>query len=106
MNDLLAVVLAFLAGAGLGAIFFGGLWWTIRKGLTSERPALWFTGSMLLRTGIVLGGFYFVSDGQWQRLMICLFGFLMARVAITRLTRPAKAVPPSLAAEGDHASHS
>lgn len=106
MNDLLAVVLAFLAGAGLGAIFFGGLWWTIRKGLTSERPALWFTGSMLLRTGIVLGGFYFVSDGQWQRLMICLFGFLMARVAITRLTRPAKAVPSGLAAEVDHASHS
>jgi F1F0 ATPase subunit 2 len=23
----------------LGVIFFGGLWWTVRKGLSSKRPA-------------------------------------------------------------------
>ena len=52
-----------LVGAGavglvLGAVFFGGLWWTVRKGVASPRPALWFVGSMLLRTGVVLAGFY------------------------------------------------
>ena len=40
-----------LAGLVLGAIFFGGLWWTVRKGLSSQQPALWFLGSMLLRMG-------------------------------------------------------
>ena len=45
----------------LGAIFFGGLWWTVRKGVASRRPALWFLGSLLLRTSIALAGFYVVA---------------------------------------------
>jgi heme A synthase len=36
----------------LGVIFFGGLWWTVRKGLSSKRPALCFFGSLLLRTSM------------------------------------------------------
>ena len=32
MNEALTLVLAWLAGGVLGAIFFGGLWWTVRKG--------------------------------------------------------------------------
>jgi len=32
MSDLPALGLAFLAGALLGAVFFGGLWWTVQKG--------------------------------------------------------------------------
>ena len=39
----------------LGAFFFGGLWWTVQKGVTSETPALWFLGSLLLRTGVDSG---------------------------------------------------
>ena len=45
-------------------ILFGGLWWTVRKGVASERAALWFFGSMLLRTGAVMLGFYFVAGRQ------------------------------------------
>ena len=40
---LLTLVLAWVAGVVLGAIFFGGLWWTVRKGVSSKRPALWFS---------------------------------------------------------------
>ena len=68
MSDILALALAFLAGALLGVFFFGGLWWTVQKGVTSERPALWFLGSLLLRTGMILAGFYFVSQGHWSRV--------------------------------------
>ena len=57
MNDTLILALAGLAGGALGAIFFGGLWWTVRRGTTSTQPALWFFGSLLLRTGVALGGF-------------------------------------------------
>ena len=87
MLESLALALALLAGAGLGAIFFGGLWITIRRGVLSERPALWFLLSMLLRMSIALAGFYFVSGGRWDRLLLCLLGFVMARFAVTRLTR-------------------
>ena len=96
MSDLPALGLAFLAGALLGAFFFGGLWWTVQKGLTSERPAFWFFGSLLLRTGVILVGFYFVSQGHWSRLGVCLLGFVVARVIVVkRLTRvPAEEQPP------------
>jgi F1F0 ATPase subunit 2 len=85
MNDTLILALALAAGAGLGAIFFGGLWWTVQKGVSSKLPALWFFGSLLLRTSIALGGFYLVSGGHWKRLLACLVGFVIARFILTRL---------------------
>jgi F1F0 ATPase subunit 2 len=90
MNESLALALAWLAGLGLGAIFFGGLWWTVRKGLSSRQPAFLFLGSMLLRTGIVLAGFYLVADQRLGRLLLCLAGFVMARMVVTQVTRPAR----------------
>ncbi len=92
MNETLKLVLAGGAGVMLGAVFFGGLWWTVRKGVASKQPALWFLGSLLLRVGIALAGFYFVSGGQWRRLALCLVGFVMARLVIARLvvTRPTR----------------
>ena len=77
----------FLAGTMFGTLFFLGLWWTVRKGLASNRPALWFLGSTLLRTGFVMVGFFFISAGDWRRLLICLLGFFIARIFVTRFTR-------------------
>jgi len=87
MTETLMLALAWVAGGALGGLFFGGLWWTIRQGASSPRPAFWFLLSGLLRMGIVLGGFYVVSAGHWQRLLTCLLGFVMARLVVTRLTR-------------------
>ena len=77
-------VLSLVAGVLLGAIFFGGLWWTVRKGMSSERPALWFFGSLMLRTGLTLAGVYFVSQGHWSRLAVCLCGFVIARFIVVK----------------------
>jgi F1F0 ATPase subunit 2 len=87
MREAMTLVLALFAGALLGATFFCGLWWTIRRGVSSKVPALWFLGSILLRTTIAVAGFYFVARGDWHRLLACLLGFLMARTLATRLTR-------------------
>ncbi len=88
MSDTLGLAIAFLAGALLGVFFFGGLWWTVQKGVTSERPALWFLGSLLLRTGLTLAGFYLVAQGHWSRVLMSLLGFLIARIfVVTRLAR-------------------
>ena len=103
MNETVTLVLAWVAGLLLGAIFFGGLWWTIRKGLLSKRSALWFLGSLLLRTSIALAGFYFAAGGHWERLLVCLLGFVMARLIVTWLTRAAE-VPDCLVREASHAS--
>ena len=87
MGEALTLGLAWAAGVGLGAIFFGGLWWTVRKGVSARRPALWFSGSLLLRMGIALTGFYFVSGREPDRLLLCLLGFGMASLVVARLTR-------------------
>jgi len=103
MGETLTLVLAGAAGAGLGTLFFGGLWWTVRKGLSSERPALWFFGSLLVRTCVVLTGFYFVSGRQWQRLLLCLLGFVVAHRIVNRVTRPPAAERTRLSQEASHA---
>ena len=98
MNETLSLVLALVTGVLLGAMFFGGLWWTVRKGISSKRSALWFFSSLLLRTSIALAGFYFITRGHWERLLVCLIGFVFARLIVTRLTRAA-GKPTNLAQE-------
>jgi F1F0 ATPase subunit 2 len=90
MNEILCRALAFAGGAGLGVIFFGGLWWTIQKAVVSKTPALWFMGSLLLRMSVTLGGFYLISQGRWQRMLMCLAGLFIARLAVTWATRRRK----------------
>lgn len=87
MNETLRLVPVLVTGVLLGGMFYGGLWWTVRKGVSSQRPALWFFGSLLLRMSIALAGLYFVADGHWVRLLVCLLGFVTARLMVTRLTR-------------------
>jgi F1F0 ATPase subunit 2 len=79
---------ALLAGFALGAVFFGGLWWTVRRGAVSPTPARWFIGSLVLRTTTVLAGFYAVGAGQPALMGLCLLGFLVARAVVLRATRP------------------
>jgi len=102
MNEFWRLALAFLEGVVLGVIFFGGLWWTVRQGVSSKRVALWFLVSMLLRSCIVLLGFYYILGGNWQRLLVGLLGFIVARMSVVRLTRVTE--PASKLAQGaDHA---
>ena len=103
MNEPLMRVLAWVAGGGLGAIFFGGLWWTVRMSVSSQRPALWFFGSLLLRMSMALAGFYFVSGGHWERLLLCLLGFVMARLVVTWLSRSPRENQTRPAQEPSHA---
>jgi F1F0 ATPase subunit 2 len=104
MPEFLPQAGAATAGLLLGAAFFGGLWWTVNRGISSSQPALWFFGSMLLRTGVALAGFYFVGHGHWDRLALCLLGFVLARIAINRLTRPAPELQNAHAPDARRAS--
>ncbi len=87
MNEL-RLLFSLLIGGLLGVVFFGGLWWTVQHAMSSERAALWLFGSLLLRTGIVLGGFYLTCGDDWQRWLAALLGFVMARLVVTRITLP------------------
>jgi F1F0 ATPase subunit 2 len=94
MTDALYLLPVLLCGAAIGAVFFGGLWLTVRFGVASRWGAALFAGSLLLRTAIALGGFYLVVQGDWRysgwvnigtRLLTCLAGFVIARFVVIRL---------------------
>ena len=104
MTETLKLMLACIAGVAIGVLFFGGLWWTLRRTLWSKVPALWFLGSLLVRMAIALTGFYFVSNRHWERLLACLLGFLLARLMVTRFTHLGSK-PSYLGQESGHAPY-
>jgi F1F0 ATPase subunit 2 len=92
VHDLQPLLPATAAGLALGVIFFGGLLWTVRKVVSSSWPVLWISASLVLRMSTALAGFYFVSEGDWRRLLACVVGFAAARLAVTWLSRPSAEV--------------
>jgi F1F0 ATPase subunit 2 len=89
MSNVLSIIFALLCGTTLGTLFFGGLWWTVHRGLHSGAPALWFLGSLLLRSAAVIVGFLWIAHGEFDRLIACLIGFLAARVMVAAMLKPA-----------------
>jgi F1F0 ATPase subunit 2 len=89
MNETVILVLAGSAGVLLGAFFFGGLWWTVRKGPFVETAGALFLGQPAAANEHCPGWILLVSGGHWDRLLACLLGFVIARFLVTRLTRAA-----------------
>ena len=89
MTEVAALLPALALGLMLGALFFGGLWWTVASGSGSRHAALWFLLSLLLRTSGAMLGFYLVGRGSWQKLAACVAGFVIARLIVTRLSSDA-----------------
>ena len=88
-HEIAALTLVFFTGVAIGAAFFGGLWWTVLKGVRIRRAALLFLTSFLLRTAFVLIAFYLLGAAHFDRLAACLLGFVLGRALIVHLTRPA-----------------
>jgi len=88
MNDIVHSFGVFIGGIVIGILFFGGLWFTVKKAVPSKIPALWFFGSFILRVTITLLGFYFIAANNLQHLLICTFGFVVARVVVSQITKP------------------
>jgi F1F0 ATPase subunit 2 len=81
------LVAALAAGLVLGTVFFGGLWWTVRRGLTATVPAVWFGLSALGRMAVVVCGLYCFARLGLPSLIACLCGLLVARSAVRHFTR-------------------
>lgn len=94
------IALSVAAGAGLGLLYFGGLWLTIRRLAGSRRPALLFGSSLAVRLSLTVVGFYFVMDGSWERALACLGGFLIARQVLISRLRPDHAPAAAAGKEG------
>jgi F1F0 ATPase subunit 2 len=78
------LLFSFLTGIGLGGVYFAGLWETVRKLPDVERPVRRIALSYALRMTLALSGFYFVMQGEWERLAAAMVGFLLMRELLLR----------------------
>lgn len=88
---ILAGVLAFGGGVGLSVLYFGGLWMTVRRVVAGAWPKLALLGSFVVRSGLVLLGFYLVilwMGERWELLVACLLGFIVGRTILVRRWGP------------------
>jgi F1F0 ATPase subunit 2 len=88
---LLSIALYLTIGLCAGILYFTGLWWTVLRLTRTRRPAVWSLASFLSRAAVVLTLFYVSTHGRWDRLLICLAGFTIARFLLLRRLRPRKA---------------
>lgn len=91
---------AFGAGILIGLFYFGGLRWTVNRLPRVRKPIIWVTGSFLVRGALTLLGFYFASRGEWKRILVCLFGFVVVRMIWTAKVKTAPGRGAAMIREG------
>jgi len=91
MNEMFMLILSLVAGILLGLFYFGGLWLTVKNLSVSRNPYVLTLGSFFGRTVISLFGFYLVArGGHWERLLVCLSGFIFMKIFLLYRLRPEK----------------
>ncbi|MFW5855346.1 MAG: ATP synthase subunit I, partial [Thermodesulfobacteriota bacterium] len=81
---------------------FGGLWFTIHRLTRVRHPEVEFVLSFFLRTGISIAAFFFLSGGQWEKVLAALAGFLAVRLVMVRRIG---AIPKSFAPRTEDRVH-
>lgn len=88
MDDWPRLILCAVAGAGIGLLFFGGLWLTLQRLPQSKSPMLWVAPSFLLRVGLSVLGFYLMGrGGEWTSICAGMVGFIGVRTVLVRRIR-------------------
>ncbi len=80
-----SLFLPFAVGMALGVFFSLNLWSSVRKMSEQDAPWYFLYGNFILRTSVVLMGFYLVMDGNWQRMVSALLGFMLTREIMVRI---------------------
>lgn len=96
MTFVLSLLSALGWGGGLALLYFGGLWLTVQRAVEAGHPHWLLLASFVVRTALVLLGFFLVlaiPGADWTLLLASLLGFLAGRTVLVRRWRPH--APPS-----------
>ena len=88
MSQVMVLILAFTAGLAVGLFYYGGLWLTIQRLPKSRHPGILTSVSLFLRLIVALAAFYLIMGGRWERLLVCLTGFLLMRTLLVHRLGP------------------
>ncbi|ANV89002.1 ATP synthase subunit I [Picosynechococcus sp. PCC 7117] len=78
----------FPLGFGLGLFYFTALWFTVKQLTRSQHPVLLIITSGVVRLILAMTALYFMIGGHWERVLIALAGFLLARTILINRWRP------------------
>ena len=95
LNTLFILILMFMAGLALGALYFISLWETVRRLERTGGGARLLAISFAVRLAIILTVFFFLMNGHWERLAAAMIGFVVIRKILTYHLGPQKAVKVS-----------
>lgn len=70
-------------GGGLGLLFFGGLWLSLRYLPRSKSPHLLLLGSAIVRTTAILWGLWYFSGGDPMGVVAGVGGFTALQLLAT-----------------------
>lgn len=84
MINALKLLIVFAVGMLTGLFYFGTLWIIVRQLPRVKRPALLVIGSFFARNAVTVLVFYFIMGGRWERLIVCMLGFILSRIVIVR----------------------
>lgn len=77
----------FIAGGIVGAvaslIYFGGLWWTVRRLPTASNPSMVYLGSFLFRLAALMVGGYFLMQFGLPMFATAFVTFVVVRMMLT-----------------------
>jgi F1F0 ATPase subunit 2 len=84
MGAIQTYIVPFIIGSLMGLLYFMGLWQTVQRLASSEKPYRLLLFSYASRLTIALGGFYLFMDGPWERLAGVCLGFFIVRTLLVR----------------------
>lgn len=97
MSDALSIAIAagggLLGGMALGALFFGGLWLTVRRLADGRGGGLFAAGSLLARLAMLAAGLVLAARLGPAVLLGCGAGLIGARALALRLARVGSLYP-------------
>ena len=91
--DWIFLLISIGSGIILSLIYFGGLWFTIKRMVQQNWPAWTVFASFVARISLVLLVFYALVIQHWLYLIIALSAFVIVRqILIKRIGKPGEAL--------------
>jgi F1F0 ATPase subunit 2 len=82
MFSLSTLLVPFALGGLIGWVYFSGLWETVRRLPEAKSPHRLMILSFAARTLFALGGFFILTDGQWERMVASVAGFFIVKAVL------------------------
>lgn len=84
MASVILALVGVAVGIVAGLVFFGGLWWTSHRLVTSRRPGLLVALSLLVRMAVLATALVVLARVGVAMLAGGVGGVIVARMALTR----------------------